>query len=190
SPENLPSIGLLLAGIGGICVAIRTLKAVERQVQTQRESLRARLTIGFGESVFEIIKQGRMPHVVAKFINTGGIPAYRVEPETWIEVASYPFTDFSPSAVYYKGSVFSVYPSQPIMYDIPLTRRLTPEEIEGMANVKRSIYVRIRLTYETLGDSKYCDFAYAALPTGMEQLSKYRKFPNTPQPLQPPGHSR
>ena len=65
SPENLPSIGLLLAGIGGICVAIRTLKAVERQVQTQRESLRARLTIGFGESVFEIIKQGRMPHVVA-----------------------------------------------------------------------------------------------------------------------------
>ena len=76
------------------------------------------------------------------------------------------------------------------MYDIPLTRRLTPEEIEGMADAKRSIYVRIRLTYETLGDSKYCDFAYAALPTGMEQLSKYRKFPNTPQPLQPPGHSR
>jgi hypothetical protein len=36
APANLPNIGLLLAGIAGICVAIRTLKAIERQGLSMR----------------------------------------------------------------------------------------------------------------------------------------------------------
>jgi len=33
SPENLPNIGLLVAGVAGICVAINTLKAIKRQAE-------------------------------------------------------------------------------------------------------------------------------------------------------------
>jgi hypothetical protein len=39
APENLPNIGLLLAGIWGICVAMRTLRAIERQAEVMRGQL-------------------------------------------------------------------------------------------------------------------------------------------------------
>lgn len=41
SPENLPSIGLLLAGVVGIFVAIRTLKAIEAQTTATRKAAEA-----------------------------------------------------------------------------------------------------------------------------------------------------
>lgn len=48
SPENLPSIGLLIAGIAGIVVAICTLKIIERQtghIARQARSMRYQTTI-------------------------------------------------------------------------------------------------------------------------------------------------
>ncbi len=40
SPENLPSIGLLLAGIIGIWIAIRTVNAIKRQADLQEAGMR------------------------------------------------------------------------------------------------------------------------------------------------------
>jgi len=60
APANLPNVGLLIAGILGICIALRTLKAIERQgdslerqtkaVRRQAVSMRRQTTI-FRESV-------------------------------------------------------------------------------------------------------------------------------------------
>ncbi len=43
APENLPNIGLFLAGIVGICVAIRTLRAIESQTRVLVEGQRPRI---------------------------------------------------------------------------------------------------------------------------------------------------
>jgi hypothetical protein len=187
-PEALPNTILCLVGIAGVFGAMFTLRAMkeqaglmdrqvkvmEGQLEAQMESLRARLTIGFTENPFKRIVEGKMPLIIAKFINTGATPAYNVIPETWIEVTPIPFTDFTDKAVYFKGERLSVYPSQPLFYEIPLTRILTFEEAKSMSEVQCAVCVRIRLTYQTCGKPKYCDFAYRSLLNGMETLPKYR----------------
>jgi hypothetical protein len=164
---------LLIVGIFGVRAAYRTLRAVEGQVQAQLEALRARITVGFAENPFPRMAKGQMPNVVAKLINTGGTPAYDVVPETWIEVLPVPFEDFTPEAAHFKGGRLSVYPTQPLFYDIPLARHLTKQEWAKISAAQCYLCVRIRITYRTLNVQKYCDFAFSSLPNGMEQLSKY-----------------
>jgi hypothetical protein len=46
SPENLPNIGLLVAGVGGIIVAVSTLKAIQRQAKANEDTLTEIKTAG------------------------------------------------------------------------------------------------------------------------------------------------
>jgi hypothetical protein len=165
---------LLIVGYFGVRAAYRTLTAIEAQVVAQNESLRARMTVGFYDNPFKRNMQETFsPTIVLKFINTGGTPAYKIIPESWIEVCPIPFSDFTDKAVYHKGDPIIVYPDNPIPYPVPLGRTLTDDEKKLLWSTKCCICIRIRLTYETIGGEKFSDFAYASWPTGMAILPKY-----------------
>lgn len=91
SPENLPNIGLLVAGIVGICVAIGTLKHMQESSERQ---LRAYVVMEVGSIVNiadpinpppgleptparRIFQNGPVAHAQIK--NTGQTPAFNVE---------------------------------------------------------------------------------------------------------------
>jgi Co/Zn/Cd efflux system component len=180
SPENIPNIALVIVGIAGIITALCTLRilsrqttAIESQVNTQRETIRARLTIGFQDNVFDEILQNGRAVVSAKFINTGGTPAYKVVPETWLEFVSPKFEDFSYRAIHHVGNPVAVYPTTPTLFDIPLGRRASYDEIAGLRHAQLTLAVRIRLTYESMGKSYFVDRAFFAIPNGMEMHPKY-----------------
>jgi hypothetical protein len=70
-PQNIPTDALVIVGIAGIVIAICTLKKIgkqvdemgratgvmQRQVDAQNESLRARITVGFSQNVFDMVLQ-------------------------------------------------------------------------------------------------------------------------------------
>lgn len=164
------SIGLLIVGVCGVLAAYRTLRAIEAQVRAQEEALRARITIDFHENVFRAILHDGRVNVVAKFVNTGGTPAYRVVPETWIEFVSRfndEVRDFTANAVHHVSNPIAVYPTAPTLFDIPLGRRASQDEIAGLRRATTTLAVRIRLTYESIGKPYFVDRAFSALPDGM-----------------------
>ncbi len=148
-------------------------QAMRGQLEAQKESLRARLTIAFDGSPFRALMEGHVPRMVAKLVNTGGTPAHNVIPESWIEFLPIPFVDFTPAALYFKGEEFSIYPTQPITYPVQLDRHLTALEITNMRTSKGALCLRIRLSYETFGTPRHCDLAFVSEPNGIAQLGKY-----------------
>jgi len=161
---------LAIVGMLGVAAAYRTLRAIESQVNAQNESLRARITIDFAENVFQSILLDGRAIVAARFVNTGGTPAYRVIPETWIEFVSRfgdEVRDFTANAVHHVGGPVAVYPTTPTLFDIPLGRSASYGEIAGLRQATTTLAVRIRLTYESLGKPYFVDRAFSALPDGM-----------------------
>lgn len=180
APENIPNIALVIVGIVGVIMALCTLRvlsrqttAIESQVNSQREALRARVTIGFQGNVFaEILNNGRAV-ICAEFINTGGTPAYKVVPETWIEFVHPKFEDFTSGAIHHIGTPIAVYPTTPTLFDIPLGRRASHDEIAGLRQAQTTLAVRIHLTYESMGKSYFVDRAFFASPDAMQMHHKY-----------------
>jgi hypothetical protein len=166
---------LIVIGGGGVWAAIRTLRAIESQAKAQMESLRARITFEVIENTYASILQDG--HVVVKmqFVNTGGTPAYKVNPEIWIEFRPMHFEDFTENAVHRIGDPVSVYPQSPTQYAIPLGRKASYDEIAGLRRAKTTLAVRIRLTYETLGKVHIVDRAFYVTPDGLEMHSKYNE---------------
>jgi len=161
---------LAIGGMLGAGTAYRTLKAMESQVNAQNESLRARITIEFADNVFQSVLQNGRALVVARFVNTGGTPAYRVVPETWIEFVPRfgdEVRDFTANAVHHVGNPVAVYPTTPTLFDIPLGRRASYDEISGVRQATTTLAVRIRLTYESLGKPYFVDRAFSSVPDGM-----------------------
>jgi cell division protein FtsB len=159
---------LAIIGMFGVAAAYRTLRAIESQVNAQNESLRARITIEFAENVFQSILHNGRAIVAAKFVNTGGTPAYRVIPETWIEFVSRfgdEVRDFTANAVHHVGNPVAVYPTTPTLFDIPLGRRASYDEIAGLRQATTTLAVRIRLTYDSLGKPYFVDRAFSACLT-------------------------
>jgi hypothetical protein len=180
APENIPNIALVIVGVVGIITALCTLKVlsrqttvIESQVSAQAETLRARITIEFVNNVFaEMLGNGRAV-ITAKFINTGGTPAYKVIPETWIEVVSTTFEDFTSRAVHHIGNPVPVYPTAPTLFDIPLGRRIDYNEIAELRHAQTTLAVRIRLTYTSMGKPYFVDRAFFAIPDGMQMHPAY-----------------
>jgi uncharacterized membrane protein YuzA (DUF378 family) len=80
---NLPNIILMLVGIGGVWAALRTLKAIEKQVDAQVNAERAwmEVEIELGPSRVAEVTSGRQPtNTVAecdvKWMNVGRTPAW------------------------------------------------------------------------------------------------------------------
>ena len=94
SPENLPNIFLFLAGVVGIVIANRTLKAIKRQADlmdgTAKRQLRAYL--GISKSLVKFTEDGAL-EAQFHFKNAGQTPAYEVKVWRWAIVREYPLVE-------------------------------------------------------------------------------------------------
>jgi hypothetical protein len=145
-------------------------KAMQAQVAMQMETLRPRLIVGFDESQFKPMTEGHAARMVARVKNTGGVPAYRVVPESWIEFLPMPFEEFTQGAEYFKGESFPVYPTEKITYPVMRKQRLTDAEIKATFAGTHCLCLRLRFSYEALGKPKFSDFIFGAEPNGVATL--------------------
>jgi hypothetical protein len=155
----------------------RAAEDTRNSVKAQQESLRPRLAIGFTETTInatpysEMVTGGRLVFTI-DLINTGGIPAYGVIPETWIEYLPRPFR-FTTNALYNKGEPITVHPTNPTHYRVPFNRSLAPNEIVACRNAVATICIRIRLSYQAFGKEAHTEEAYSTEPSGMGGISAY-----------------
>jgi hypothetical protein len=185
--HTLPAINysgwaLVLVGIA-VCVVIaqqtsatrKSADAALQQVSMQGEMLRPRLSFAFSSSAYADMVQGKMVVVSVDVVNGGGVPAYEVIPETWIEWLEQPFK-FTSAAIYNRGTPIYVDTDKPTTYRVPLTRRLTPTEIAALRDGVATVCLRIKLTYTALGQTGCSEDAFAMEPNGVGVLAKYSRY--------------
>lgn len=151
---------------------------MQTQLAFQQESLRPRLSVGkFTSDAYAEAVRGN--HVIVNFTiaNSGGMPAFKVAPETWIEFLDRgpkerPFR-FTSAAKYNKCALLNVATGTPQGFFIPLTRRLTEEEIAKMRNGKATVCFRIRLNYSAFAKECHFDEAFAMMPGEAELIAEY-----------------
>jgi len=158
---------------------METRKAAENagiQLAFQKEVLRPRLKISeFTKDTFREAIAGKWVFVYMKISNSGGLPAYGVIADTWIEfVRGEPPYKFSPLAKYAKAnSILNIHTGNPSGFFIPLHRKLTEEEKYAMGQAMGTICFRVRLTYQAFGDEVHTDEAYSVGLDGMESIGEY-----------------
>jgi hypothetical protein len=200
APENLTNIGLLIAGLAGICVAVRTLKAISRQAdQMERqtsilvdynkatreaadaallnanilmESQRPKIT-AVGKRTNQDMFDSEYPRLQVSLNNKGTTPAYDCTYETWVEVLPSPFEDFTSAAKYFKSpNAFVLYPnSQDAVINIPLS--LTSGDKEDITSIRKLLCIRIRVFYRDFKPDRFVNFGYSVQYGGFGILPKY-----------------
>jgi hypothetical protein len=124
--------------------------------------------------VFSEALAGAWVIVNMKIENSGGMPAYGMIAETWIEfIEGVPPHTFSSNARYREAAPINVHTGKPQGFYIPLHRKLTTTEIQQMANAEGAICFRIRMRYRAFGEDVYTDEAFMARPSEMESISEY-----------------
>ncbi|HEY3706868.1 MAG TPA: hypothetical protein VGL22_17530 [Terracidiphilus sp.] len=171
------TIAYTLVSLGTLIVISRQNSSIKKQIGIQEESLRPRLSIsgfssmaGSGGTPWMQATGGRFITFHAEFYNSGGIPAYKVIPETWLEFSGVPFR-FSADALYYRGDELTIPPGRPgLRYMIPFNRSLTLEEIQACQQAKGTVCIRIKLTYPVWGKDVFTEEAYSMEPTSMKTI--------------------
>jgi hypothetical protein len=167
----------------GVCVVIaqqtsatrKSAEAALQQVSMQGEMLRPRLSFAFSSNAYADMVQGKTVIVSVDVVNGGGVPAYEVTPETWIEWLAQPFK-FTSAAIYNRGTPIYVDTDKPTTYRVPLTRRLSPTEIATLRDGGATVCLRIKLTYTALGETGSSEDAFAMEPNGVGVLAKYSRY--------------
>jgi hypothetical protein len=150
-------------------------QASNRQLVFQKEALRPRLSIsGFLNDTFNEARNGEWVFIKMEISNSGGMPAYGVVADTWIEFirCEKPYK-YSADAKYARTTPFDVHTGTPTMYSVPLHRKLTEDERYQIAKAKGTIFFRMRMVYRSWGDEVYTDQAYIARPGEMESVAEY-----------------
>jgi hypothetical protein len=183
APFEQPDGMLVIIGIV-TCFVIgwqswETRKAAEnagKQLSFQKEVLRPRLKITkFTRNTFNEAMAGEWVFVNMEISNSGGLPAYGVIADTWIEfVHGVPPYRFTPMAKYTRTDyLLNVHVGAPSGFFIPLHRKLTEEEKKYMGGAMGAICFRVRLTYRAFADEVHTDDAYMVRPDGMEAIGEY-----------------
>ncbi len=178
APENLPNIGLFFAGIIGIWIANRTLRAIESQTNVLSESQRPRIVAEAGEHPSKTLSEDpQTPRVVLKIINKGLMPAIGYIYESWIEVLPDTSGDFTAYADHHKCEVVSVlYPDTPQKINIPLRGGISDQDWPLVRKLKKHVCVRL---YAEWADPFiptrrcYADFGFYVLPSALGFLDKH-----------------
>lgn len=147
-----------------------------KQLAFQKETLRPRLKIStFTRDTFKEAMAGEWVFVSMKIANTGGLPAYGVVAETWIEfIRGERPHRFSSLAKYNKSdSLLNVHVGDPTGFFIPLHRKLTDEERHAMGHALGEICFRVKLTYRAFSDEVHTDEAFMVGTDGMEHMGEY-----------------
>jgi len=177
-PEGIGGWALLGTGFVIAWQSYETRKAAAnagKQLAFQKETLRPRLSVTeFTNDLFNEARLGEWVFAKMQISNTGGMPAYGVITDTWIEfVAGDPPYRFSPNAKYARARLMNVYTGKSSGFFIPLHRRLTEEERHLMAKAHGAIIFRVRMQYRAFADEFHTDEAFLVRPKEMESLSEY-----------------
>jgi len=176
-PEGIGAWILLGTGVAIGWQSWETRKAAENsglQLAFHKETLRPRLSISrFTNDTFKQSCRGEWVFIKMEVSNSGGMPAYGVIVDTWIEfvpcVEPYKFT----SAVRYRRSApFNVHTGVPSGFFIPLHRRLTEEERYQLAKGKGTIFFRVRLNYKAFDKDVHTDEAYIVRAESMDTIAE------------------
>jgi len=177
APENLPNIVLCFVGIGGIIIAIHTLRAIENQVTVQMESLRPRVIAEAADDPSKTFADVNARRVSLRVTNKGIVPATGYKYESWIEVLPDHTGDFTGVADHHVEETISVlYPGFPHIANIPLRIEVTEEESRQISHLKRYVCVRIYIEYDDPFNPKrrcYSNFGFYLLPGGFGFLDKH-----------------
>jgi hypothetical protein len=143
--------------------------AAAKQASIQREMLRPRLTVSnFVNDVYGEAAIGKRVFIALKISNSGGMPAYGVSVETWIEFLQRgpmecPY-QFSSEAKHNLGATINVDTANPQGFEIPFNRSLNDIEIHQMRNALGAICFRIRLEYLAFSERVHTEHAFAMEP--------------------------
>jgi hypothetical protein len=175
TPENLPNIGLVIVGIIGILVAVRTLRSIEQQTAALIEGQRPKIEIKARNSIVNTFT------TIASFIdfeiiNRGASMATNVRYEAWWELLQAPY-DFTNSAHHkpFSGS-FGLTPNgEPMAVELTF-RPVNLSEITEIRTGKLSPCLRIHLKYDdAFKKDRDIEEAYRFLPKGLAPIPKYYK---------------
>jgi hypothetical protein len=175
SPENLPAIGLLIVGAIGTGLALKTLRAIERQTTALVESQRSRLVaLPYGD-VAKTFADKSARRVEIELHNKGLTPAYDILYETWIEILPFPFADFTSSATrFHCHDPLVLYPNvDPVIINIPIGKAVSAYEMSAIASLKLYVCVRIHVTFRDAFGPRESDFAFYLMAKGVGFLPKY-----------------
>lgn len=154
----------------------RAAENVGEQIAFQKQTLRPRLKVTeFVKNTFAEAMGGEWVFVTMKISNSGGLPAYGVIADTWIEFirGARPY-EFTTLAKYERAEhPLNVHAGIPSGFFIPLHRKLTEGEKREMGNAQAAICFRVKLTYRAFGDEVHTDEAWMVSPDGMESIGKY-----------------
>lgn len=177
APENLPNIGLFLAGILGIGVAVWTLKAIERQTHVLVESQRPRIVATAHGDPTKTLADPHARRVELELINKSSMPATEYRYESWIEVLPFPFQDFTSAADHFKFDTLSVlYPDTPQVINIPIRGGITPGDFAEVRRLRKHVCVRLYVEYADpfiANRRSYANFGFYILPMGLGFLPRY-----------------
>jgi hypothetical protein len=177
APENLPNIGLFLAGVVGIGVAIRTLRAIESQTRVLVESQRPRIVANPHGDPSKTLADPNARRVELEIVNKGSMPATDYRYESWIEVLPFPFEDFTVAADHFKYDITSVlYPDTPQVINIPIRGGITPEDFTEVRRLRKHVCVRLKVEYADpfIANRRcYANFGFHILPKGLGFLPKH-----------------
>jgi hypothetical protein len=177
APENLPNIGLFVAGIVGIFVAIRTLKAIESQTRVLVEGQRPRIVATPHGDPSKTLADPHARRVELEVINKSSMPATDYRYESWIEVLPFPFEDFTVAADHFKSDKpWVLYPDTPQIVNIPIRGGITPEDFIEVKRLRKRVCVRLYVEYADpfIANRRcYTNFGFYILPRGLGFLEKY-----------------
>jgi hypothetical protein len=154
----------------------KTAENAGKQLAFQQETLRPRLKITeFMNNVFDEAMAGEWVIANMKISNSGGLPAYGVIADTWIEfIRGVPPYRFSSQSKYARAEhTLNIHSGAPSGFFIPLQRKLTEEERRNMGGAMGAICFRVKLTYRAFGEEVHTDDAYLVRPDGMEAIGEY-----------------
>jgi hypothetical protein len=179
-PEGVTAWLLLLTLAVITWQAWETRKAAEnagRALVFQQETLRPRVKIN--QFVNDILHQAVVEQdwviVEMKISNSGGLPAYGVIADTWIEfVWGTPPYKFSSGAKYARADLrLNVHAGDPTGFELPLGRKLTDQERYAMGHGGGTVCFRVKLTYQALAREVHTDEAWSVGLGGMRSIAEY-----------------
>jgi hypothetical protein len=167
--STISNCALAVVGIGGLFLAFRSLRTIERQTdiierqtKTLVEGQRARIVALANGDVPKMLSDPTARRMEVRLENVGSTPALDLVYETWIEILRFPFEDFSPAATYFKNpNKVTVYRTDtPFIINIPIVRPVREHEWTIVRQAEAFVCVRIHLEYADSFGKTSVDFGY------------------------------
>lgn len=162
---------------GALSAAQQAAKANTDTVKVALEGQRAQLIVNVACPIVGC-DVGQIPRAQFHLKNVGPTTGYRASYETWIEVVSLPFVDFTPAADYYPAPhEMAVYPHDlvPIRITIELKHPLSVREAVDISQHKtHGLCFRIRLSWtDAFRQPHWANFGYYFDGSRVGSLPKY-----------------